>query len=204
MKFEIRPYLTTDLDAIYDICLQTSDNGGDDSKLFQDSKLIGQYYVAPYVVLEPELCFVVTNNDKVCGYILGCKDSAHFSQRCEKVWFPALRKQYALPDSSDSSLNALVIKRIHSGIEVRHEYQNYPAHLHINLLPETQGHGIGRKMTEVFINKLKALDVPALHLEVSKTNSAAISFYNKMGFEVIHEFNDSIGFAMVLDNTSNE
>jgi LacI family transcriptional regulator len=28
---------------------------------------------------------------------------------------------------------------------VRHEYQNYPAHLHIDLLPETQGHGIGQE-----------------------------------------------------------
>jgi hypothetical protein len=49
-----------------------------------------------------------------------------------------------------------------------------------------------------FIDNLKALKVAGLHLEVSRDNIGAISFYEKMGFEVICEFEHSIGYGMRL------
>jgi len=63
-------------------------------------------------------------------------------------------------------------------------------------LPETQGQGIGRKITDIFINNLKDLNVTALHLEVGKTNSGAIKFYERMGFQIIVEYEHSIAYGM--------
>ena len=51
---------------------------------------------------------------------------------------------------------------------------------------------------EVFISKLKELNVPALHLEVGKANPGAIKFYEKIGFHKIHEYEYSIAFGMEL------
>ncbi len=51
---------------------------------------------------------------------------------------------------------------------------------------------------EVFISRLKELNVSALHLEVGKANPGAIKFYEKIGFHKIHEYEYSIAFGMKL------
>ncbi|VAX26993.1 hypothetical protein MNBD_IGNAVI01-1420 [hydrothermal vent metagenome] len=202
MKFVIRPYHPSDLTSLYKICLLTANSGKDGTKLFNDPDLVGHFYVAPYVVLEPEVSFIVTNNGKPCGYIVGTKDSQKFFENCEKDWFPILRARYPHSSESDSLNDAKAIKRIHEGHKVKEELKDYPAHLHINLLPETQGQGIGRKLMDQFINKLKELRVPALHLEVGKNNPGAINFYEKMGFQIIKEYESSIAYGMKLMSDS--
>lgn len=198
MEFNIRPYHLSDLTALYTICRLTGDSGKDATGLLRDPDLIGHFYAAPYGIFEPDICFVVTNKGKPCGYIIGAKDSQQFFEKCERDWFPTLRNRYPLCDESDHSLDARIIRKIHKGHKVKEELLEYPAHLHIDLLSETQGQGIGRKIMRVFIDKLKKLNVPAFHLEVGKANSGAIKFYEKLGFHVIKEYEYSIAFGMKL------
>ncbi len=96
MSFEIRPYHPSDLYSLYKICLLTGNSGKDATDIYKDPELLGHFYAAPYAVLEPDVCFVVTNNGKPCGYMIGTKDSQKFYERCEKEWFPVLRKRYKL------------------------------------------------------------------------------------------------------------
>ncbi len=198
MSFTIRNFHPSDMSMIYKICLLTGDSGKDATDLYSDPELLGHYYAAPYAIFEPELCFIVTNDGKPCGYILGTKDSDGFAENCEKKWFPELRNRYKLPDENDTSRDAAIIRKIHEGQLVKHEVKNYPAHLHIDLLPETQGQGMGRKLIEVFVNKLKEFNASALHLEVGKRNEGAIKFYEKVGFHEICEYEYSIAFGMKL------
>ena len=51
----IRPFQSDDLDALYRISLATGLAGGDASHLYEDAKLMGHIYAAPYAVLEPQL-----------------------------------------------------------------------------------------------------------------------------------------------------
>ncbi len=200
VKIEIRPYKPSDLDSLYTICLKTGDSGKDASRKYKDPKLLGHLYVAPYAVIEPELVFIATLNGTPSGYILGTKNSKLFRVISESEWFPNLRAQYPLPSDDDISADAIIIKRIHEGYILKKELTDYPAHLHVDLLPSTQGKGIGRKIMQVFIDKLKELNVPALHLEVGKKNLAAVGFYKKMGFHEIVEYEYSIAFGMKLNN----
>ncbi|WP_434339475.1 GNAT family N-acetyltransferase [Motilimonas cestriensis] len=196
LPFEIRPYQPSDLNALYEICLLTADGGKDASHLFADKKLVGHFYAAPYGVFEPDVCFIVTHNEKPCGFVVGTRCSQRFAQRCENEWFPQLRAQFPLLNSAPVSLNDKLISYLHQGYQPRPEYRDYPAHLHINLLPETQGHGIGRKLMETFIENLKQLNVSGLHLEVSASNQTAIRFYEKMGFSQIAQFEHSFGYGI--------
>ena len=142
MKFKIRPYHPSDLTSLYRICLKTGDSGKDATELYTDPDLLGHIYAAPYAVFEPELCFVSTRIDKPLGYILGTKDSTKFFERCEKDWFPLIRNQYQLPAEEDNSVEAIIIRKLHQKFQTEPGLEEYPAHLHVDILPEGQGFGL--------------------------------------------------------------
>jgi ribosomal protein S18 acetylase RimI-like enzyme len=199
-KIEIRTYQPSDLESIYNICLLTGDSGKDATNIYKDPKLLGHFYAAPYAVLETELTFIVTLDGLPSGYILGTQNSEVFRERSESEWFPNLREKYPFPKDHDFSPDANIIRLIHKGYIFKNELVNYPAHLHIDLLPNTQGKGLGKKLMLTFIQKLKELNVPALHLEVGKKNPGAIEFYKKMGFHQIVEYEHSIAFGIFLND----
>jgi ribosomal protein S18 acetylase RimI-like enzyme len=74
----------------------------------------------------------------------------------------------------------------------------YPAHLHIDILPEGQGKGMGRKLIEIFVDALRRQKVKALHLQVGKSNENAVHFYQRVGFHIIKEYERAIAFGMKL------
>jgi ribosomal protein S18 acetylase RimI-like enzyme len=199
MRFSIRSYHPSDLYALYRICLRTADSGNDASQLCNDEELFGHLYAAPYAVLEPDLCFVLLDEGTPCGYILGTRNSQAFQERCEQEWFPPLRVRYPLPPTSDQSLDASLIRRIHSGIWYDPDLADYPAHLHIDLLPIGQGQGWGRMMMQTFLDRLRALQVPAVHLGVGRRNTRGVAFYERVGFHVVKSIEGGILYGMHLD-----
>src|SRR5690606_4384619 len=58
----------------------------------------------------------------------------------------------------------------------------YPAHLHIDLLPEAQRQGLGRALIDTLIDALRGRGVAGLHLAASIGNTDAIAFYPRVGF----------------------
>lgn len=196
MEFEIRPYHPSDLCALYRICLLTGDSGKDATQLFSDPDLLGHYYAGPYGVFEPDVCFTLTADGDPCGYILGARDSDAFAERLERDWFPVLRERYPLPPEADSSPSASLIRAIHRGIMHNPDADGYPAHLHIDLLPVAQGRGLGRRMMDTFLNRLREMYIPAVHLGVGAENHRAIAFYAHVGFHVIKEYPWGILYGM--------
>lgn len=194
---EIRSYRPGDLFMLYRICLQTGANGGDATGLIDDD-LLGHIYAAPYVLNEPDMCFVVTEGDLPCGYILGTKDSEAFGAYYNGKWLPPLLARYPLPDSVDRSYAATVIRALHSGYRVPDIARDYPAHLHIDLLPVAQGLGMGSKLMQRFLGQLDSSDVPAVHFGVSKSNPRAVEFYEHLGFHRIIETEAGITFGMEI------
>jgi ribosomal protein S18 acetylase RimI-like enzyme len=63
----------------------------------------------------------------------------------------------------------------------------YPAHLHINLLPGFQGQEIGTRLMNRFEDHMTDLGVKGLHLGTTNKNYKAVPFYQKMGFEIVQE-----------------
>ena len=199
MDFAIRPYQPSDLPALYRICLQTGDSGADASGLYSDSELLGHFYAAPYAVLEPGLCFVLMGDDAPCGYILGTRDTAKFRNACELEWFDALRPRYPLPLESDKSRDAAMIRLIHAGQPSGLEFPDYPAHLHIDLLPHAQGGGWGRALMQSFLETLRASGVRGVHLGVGTRNVGAVKFYQRLGFHLLSEGSGALWYGMKLE-----
>ena len=198
MEFKVRNYLPGDLNRLYEICLKTGDSGKDASCIYKDPMLLGHYYAAPYAKFHPELTFILALNEIPIGYILGTDDSQLFYHTCEEKWFPELRKKYPFRNTDDNSPDSKIINLIHKGHLPKNELNAYPSHLHIDILPEGQGKGMGKELLLTFIDKLKEMNAEALHLEVGKRNKNGIRFYEKSGFHIIKEYEYSIAFGMKL------
>jgi GNAT superfamily N-acetyltransferase len=184
----IRPYRTSDLEAIYDVCLKTGASGQDASHLYRDPKIIGHVYAGPYGVLEPQSAFVVEDEAGVGGYIIGTADTFAFEKRLEAEWWPALRAQYADPSGpregwSDDARMAAIIH--HPARTPRRVNEPYPAHLHIDLLPRFQGAGLGAELIRLWLAAMSERGVKAAHLGVGPANARAVKFYRKFGFHEI-------------------
>jgi len=192
---DIRAYHDADMVRLYDICLQTGAAGEDATGLI-DADLLGHIFAAPYAASEAELCFMLTNSGLPIGYVLGTKSSAEFESYFNRIWCPPLLSRYPLVEDGEASLQQSMIESLHAGYTAPGIASEYPAHLHINILPAGQSKGMGILMLNTFINKLRSMDVPALHLEVSKRNRNAIAFYVRFGFTLLKESAGAIIFGM--------
>lgn len=197
-NLEIRKYHPTDFPYLYKICLETADSGKDATNLYKNPFLVGQFFAAPYVFYEPELTFVLTLNQKPSGYVLGTSNTKNYSEWLNSYWLPILRKRFPKHIEPENAYDNKIITLIHSNTFTKPELQNYPAHLHINLLPEVQGLGMGKKLIFAYVKKLKEIKIKGLHLEVGKKNINAVNFYERVGFTILKEYEKSIAFVMNL------
>ncbi|QYH34932.1 GNAT family N-acetyltransferase [Salinibacterium sp. M195] len=193
----IRPARLHDLPGTYRACLHTSDAGGDGSALYQNPDLLGHIYVGPYIVGEPHFAFVIADDHGVAGYVLGTPDTRVFEAWQEREWWPALRAAY--PMAGGDTLDDELIAQIHTPVTAPDTVvANYPAHLHIDLLPRVQGRGLGRVMLETLFEALRAGGVSGIHLDVGEDNHNAIAFYRHLGFAELARGTDSIYLGMEL------
>ncbi len=199
MLLKIRPYHPSDLPQLYRICLQTAHHGADGSHLFSDPDLMGHFFIGPYATLEPDLCFVLLKKARPMGYICATGDVPHFRRTCEQVWFPPLRQQYSMdPDNTFTAAEQELYGLIHEGIDLNEDVADYPARLHIALLPEVQRRGGGRRLMEALLKQLQAQDVSAIHLEVSRQNEGAIAFYEAVGFHRVADYPGACMYGQYL------
>jgi ribosomal protein S18 acetylase RimI-like enzyme len=186
-QFAIRPARPEDQSGAYYVCLKTGDFGKDGEPFYrEDPDALGRIFVGPYLVFEPELSLILEDEQGICGYAFGAFDSRSFYNRYETEWRPKLCTQFPEPqgDPSQWSRSEMVHSWYHHPDYFMPEpYATYPSHLHIDLLPRAQGQGIGRRMMEQVMDKLRQLGSPGAHLGVSMMNEPAYGFYLKLGFK---------------------
>jgi ribosomal protein S18 acetylase RimI-like enzyme len=179
-----------DLPGVYRVCLETGDAGADATEMYRDPDLLGHVYVGPYVVGEPELALVVTDERGVAGYCLAARDTNAFAAWEERDWWPRLRAAYPRPTdaSRDASPDAEIIELLHDPPRPPADIvEDYPAHLHIDLLERVRGEGLGRRLIERQLERLAAAGAAGCHLDVAASNSNAIAFYRHLGWSFLRE-----------------
>lgn len=199
--FRIRPYEPRDLDALYHICLKTGDSGEDATHLYADPNVLGHVYAAPYVVLEPELAFVLEDEAGVCGYVIGTLDTATFQARYADEWLPHIREKYQQPTGDPAQFTheeRLIYSFFHPGHDLPPFIDAYPSHLHIDLLPRAQGHGQGRRLMGTLLSALREQGSPGVHLGMGIRNERAYGFYKALGFTELSRNEHAVQFGMKL------
>jgi len=178
----IRPYTPADYDAVSRICTLTAERGGDATGLYVSDELMPDIFVRPYVSLEPELAFVAEDEDGVAGYLVGVADTRRFVERFRREWLPRIEAAYEHTEpvvTKDDLIRHLGFWPERMLIP---ELDEYPAHLHIDLLPRLQGKGLGRELIATLAAALRERGVPGLHLTMDAANTNARAFYDRLGF----------------------
>jgi ribosomal protein S18 acetylase RimI-like enzyme len=179
----IRPYREADHAAVYDVCVRTADAGGDARGKYHSDDLMPDLFAGPYLFLEPDFAFVLDDGQRAVGYVIGTPDTAAFARAYRARWIPRLAGRYpppvpgppdppGNPDEEMLALHYRPERLVWPGLD------EYPAHLHIDLLPPFQRAGHGRALMETFY----AAGAAGVHVTVAKANTRAIGFYRRLGF----------------------
>lgn len=183
---EIRQARPEDLDAFYHISLVTGHLGADASHLYTDPDMMGHIYSAPYLKSAPELAIVVERQNNVVGFCVGTSDTRGFDATLEANWWPTLRAKYPEPNEKTRSSWTADERRcqmIHTpSITPEKIITQFPAHLHMNLLPVVQGEGVGAVLLRRWLQRAAHLDVREIHIGANRGNDRAVTFWHRQGF----------------------
>lgn len=186
--------------AIVEICYRTGYMGEDltGSGRFNDRRLFGLLFALYYVRYESKTCFVSIENGTgdVAGYILGAADSMLQQRRFSllMIWRIAARallcSSWRYPESFKTLLHFNRTQRRMPPL--RDIFEDYPAHLHINIAPEYQKQGMGSALIERFEKAMCASGARGVHLITSARNTKALPFYKRHGYAVIRELSPGL------------
>jgi ribosomal protein S18 acetylase RimI-like enzyme len=197
----IRRFRSGDEPALADICLRTADAGADATGLFHDDAIWAEIFVLPYVHRHPELAFVVESEDgRVVGYIVGAADSDEFEDWFHDEWWPSHGARWPKPQVERTRQDGTLIYAYSRRSGAEPYGREYPAHLHIDLLPEVQGRGWGRQLIETLVSALRERGVTGVHLAASTENVGAIAFYPRVGFTALPSHSGVQAFGMRLSH----
>lgn len=194
-NFKIRKCSHDDLAEIADICYKTGFMGEDltESGKFNDKTLFSYLFCMYYPLYEIDNCFVALDDakGKIIGYIIGSENTIKQEEAFMQKMIPRIAFRmctYTIffhPESFRAVLlfiKSLELKGIKETV-----YIEYPAHLHINILPEYQKLGIGSALLKTFELHMKNKKVSGIHIWTSNKNVKAVPFYRKHGYEIIYE-----------------
>jgi ribosomal protein S18 acetylase RimI-like enzyme len=180
----MRPFAPYDLPGIYRVCGEVDARGGAKRQQLRAPDLPGHIFAGPYLVSDPDLSWVVADDQGVAGYLVATADAVQFERWREEHWFPPIRDQHS-PSAfgRDSPDDDRYLAILHAPPREATAFPSaYPAELHIKLDPRVARQGWGMKLINELLAALRERRVSGLHLSVSIENAGAVAFYSRVGF----------------------
>jgi ribosomal protein S18 acetylase RimI-like enzyme len=186
----IRRYEPGDRAVVRAICHATAYGDGShaqpiDPRLFTD--LMTRYHTD----FAADALWVSELRGRVVGYLAGCFDGR--AQRNAMLW-PIVPAGVAMAVARGLLFRS-ALWRLAAAVPYflaaewravrgapRSSLDGYPAHLHINLLPEARGRGVGERLVKAFLAEAGRRGLPGVHVTVLEENRAARRFFEKLGF----------------------
>ena len=187
----IREARPADSPVLNRICLLTGDAGQSAAHLHTFGELIGLVYAEPYVHLPTGFGFVLVDPAKdddanaVVGYALSTYDTRAFEHAARTDWFPRVRAPYAIPPDGATDADKKFINILHNPPSAPQPAVDFsPAHMHIDILPEYQRQGWGRRLIARVVAYLRdERGLERMWLGLDPRNDAAKKFYEALGYK---------------------
>ena len=196
---KLTPSSLADLPGLLKVCLETANGGKGATHLHNLHDLVGEIYVAPYVLHEQNFAFTLKASEKVVGYVLGVLDTGRFESRLDTDYWPATKAKYAALTRDLTPHDVSLIEELNrQGFSPAELIAKYPSHLHIDIIESHQGLGYGKTMILHLLKALQDAGSSGVHLHMSASNDRANGFYKKLGFVEIHTNESEIIMGLVF------
>lgn len=158
MSLKIRPYAPADRQAVREICCDTGFMGNPIDPIYVDRDAFADFFTRYYTDLEPENAFVVENNGKVVGYLLGClKIKGQGWRQLRIILFrtvPKILGRVLLFRYNKASFKFLSWFLFKAAGQTPKPIEG-AAHFHVNMLTEFRTGIAGRRIIFPFMRKVK-------------------------------------------------
>lgn len=185
---KIRAYEPKDKERLRMICKETAwdEYKKDENKLESVPIMFNDYFTE----LEPEYVFVLADEEKdeAYGYIICATDYDKFVEAMQGEY---TRRVLAIAPEEKNFIDMIV----HHLSCIK----NRAIHFHIDMLPECQRQGLGTKLINTLMNKLKTAGFDHLSVCGVSRSAASYALCMKMGFEEIYDYgNDVVAISILL------
>jgi ribosomal protein S18 acetylase RimI-like enzyme len=186
-EMEIRTFSESDRDAVRDL-FDRAGEGSPTASLWGHKESEAAVYLTPYLELEPDSLFVAVVDGSFVGYLCGCLDSATFPSESERME-QAIRRYRLMLRPKPAAFFArgmldvaiCAIRRLPTAGDFSDA--RWPAHLHINVIPQVRRTGAGTALMTRWLERLRDSGSPGCHLQTLVENTRAVAFFARMGFE---------------------
>lgn len=185
----VRPYQSSDRRAVFHIAADTAFFGAPIEIFLDDRRLFCDAFYRYYTDFEPQHGWVADDGQTDVGFLMGCTDTRVHDEVFRKKILPGvvkdvLRGCYQL-GTKTIRYSLTQMWAALSGNFAKVDLALYPAHLHINVVAATRGSGIGFRLMEAYLEQLRRLGLPGVHLHTTSQNTAAMRLYEKLGFTLL-------------------
>ncbi|XP_038267712.1 protein O-GlcNAcase isoform X1 [Dermochelys coriacea] len=185
--YTIRPYFPKDEASVYKICREMYDDGAD-QPFHSQPDLIGDKLVGGLLSLSLDYCFVLEDEDGICGYALGTVDVTPFIKKCKISWIPFMQEKYSKPNGDKELSEAeKIMLSFHEEQEVLPEtfLANFPSLIKIDIHKKVTDPSVAKSMMACLLSSLKANGSRGAFCEVRPDDKRILEFYSKLGcFEI--------------------
>jgi len=177
---------------VRDICVACCWMGEYAPERIPDDWIWAEHWTRYFTDREPEHTWVVerTGDDEVAGYLTGTPDAAragrYAARRLPGIVAHAVRKRLMRKPQSRAAILAMLRSVLRGQMRLpRRVRKAYPATFHFNLLPEARRRGLGSRLFDLFIERMRSLGVPGVHEQVLAVNPAVPGFLAARGFGLV-------------------
>ena len=181
----IRKYEPKDKEGVRNACLNSE---GEGNMSPETCEFVLHIFCDYYTENEPDNCFVLDDDGKAVGYVICAENFDKFKPVYDEKYFPQI--VYMGKERIEWANEAYVLQEKYK--------EQYPAHLHIDLLPQYQRMGWGGKLINTLFDHLRSKGIKGVMLTAGTNNTVGGSFYQKYGFEQLEIYDTDVAYGMKL------
>ncbi|XP_053548462.1 protein O-GlcNAcase [Bombina bombina] len=186
--YTIRPYYPKDEASVYKICREMYDDAMDDHPFESQPDLVGDKLVGGLLSLSLDYCFVLEDEDGICGYAVGTVDVTPFIKKFKSSWIPFMQSKYIKP-KCDKELSAAekIMLSFHEEQEIMPDtfLASFPSLIKVDIHKKVTDPSVAKGMMACLLSSLKAHGSRGAFCEVKPDDKRILDFYSKLGcFEI--------------------
>lgn len=184
----IRKYRSSDRQAVRELCCDTGFLGNPIDPVFEDRELFADYLTSFYTDWEPESSFVLEQDGRVAGYILGSRQplrqQMHSLYQNISITLRALARLNRYNKASRKFLKWIIC----NGWREVPAAPRRTAHFHINLLPEARNVPSTRALIDAFLKYLRDCGERRVYGQmVTFGGRRGARMFERYGFQVLNK-----------------